>query len=41
MMSVLALLLVLNALRRSEEGNLSNDDTDDTRPIIQTSGWTG
>jgi putative membrane protein len=41
MMSVLALLLVLNALRRSEEGNLSNDETDDTRPTIRTSGWTG
>jgi putative membrane protein len=41
MMSVLALLLVLNALRRSEEGNLNNDDADDTRPVIRTSGWTG
>jgi putative membrane protein len=41
MMSVLALVLVLNALRRSEEGIITDDDADDTRPIIQTSSWTG
>ncbi|HET7850485.1 MAG TPA: cytochrome c oxidase assembly protein, partial [Pseudolabrys sp.] len=45
MMSVLALLLVLNALRKSEERTMrdecTNEDENDTRPIIQTSLWTG
>ncbi len=42
MMSVLALVLVLNALRRSEERTSEDaDDQDDTRPIIDASQWTG
>ena len=42
MMSVLALVLVLNALRRSEERTSEDaDDQDDTRPIIDASRWTG
>jgi putative membrane protein len=43
MMSVLALLLVLNALRRSEEriANDEPDEDDDRRPIIRAGEWTG
>ncbi|HEX5507179.1 MAG TPA: cytochrome c oxidase assembly protein [Pseudolabrys sp.] len=43
MMSVLALLLVLNALRRSEERTLNNEpeDANDLRPIVHSSQWTG
>jgi putative membrane protein len=42
MMSVLALVLVLNMLRRSEERTIENDvDQNDTRPIIDASKWTG
>jgi putative membrane protein len=44
MMSVLALILVLNLMRRSEE-RTSDDEIDeeesDTRPIIDTRQWTG
>jgi putative membrane protein len=43
MMSVLALVLVLNMLRRSEERTIDSepDQDDDTRPIIDTRQWTG
>lgn len=43
MMSVLALLLVLNAMRRSEERTLNDEpeDPNDFRPIIRSSQWTG
>jgi putative membrane protein len=45
MMSVLALILVLNALRRSEERRADNepgqDDGDGRRPTIRASQWTG
>jgi putative membrane protein len=42
MMSVLALVLVLNMLRRSEERTISDtSEQDDTRPIIDASQWTG
>ena len=42
MMSVLALVLVLNALRRCEERTLNDEaDQTDTRPIIDASQWTG
>jgi putative membrane protein len=43
MMSVLALLLVLNLLRRSEESSAADqaDDENDTRPVIDTRQWTG
>ncbi|MEJ2373965.1 MAG: cytochrome c oxidase assembly protein [Pseudolabrys sp.] len=42
MMSVLALVLVLNVLRLSEERSIEDDpDEDDTRPIIDASQWTG
>jgi putative membrane protein len=43
MMSVLALILVLNMLRRSEERMAEDDEVDqnDTRPIIDTRRWTG
>ena len=42
MMSVLALVLVLNALRRCEERTIEDEtEQDDTRPIIDASQWTG
>jgi putative membrane protein len=43
MMSVAAMLLVLNMLRKAEERALNEapDDEEDTRPIIQASQWTG
>ncbi len=42
MMSVLALVLVLNMLRRFEERTTADEpDPDDTRPIINASQWTG
>jgi putative membrane protein len=43
MMSVLALVLVLNMLRKAEEKELSNEASDatDVRPIINASRWTG
>jgi putative membrane protein len=43
MMSVLALVLVLNLLRRSEERTAADepDDENDTRPVIDTRQWTG
>jgi putative membrane protein len=42
MMSVLALVLVLNLLRRHEEKEaIDADEQDDTRPIIDASQWTG
>ncbi len=42
MMSVLALVLVLNLLRRHEERTVTDaDEQDDTRPIIDASRWTG
>jgi putative membrane protein len=43
MMSVLALVLVLNMLRRYEERTVDSepDQDDDTRPIIDTRQWTG
>jgi hypothetical protein len=41
MMSVVALLLVLNAMRLSEERNLTNEPYDETAPVINASQWTG
>lgn len=41
MMSVVALLLVLNAMRLSEERNLANETHDETAPVISASQWTG
>lgn len=43
MMSVLALVLVLNTLRKSEERTFDNasSDGEDLRPVIQASRWTG
>jgi putative membrane protein len=41
MMSVLALLLVLNALRRVEEKGTGNGDNDTSALAIQSSRWTG
>lgn len=41
MMSVLALLLVLNALRRTEEGQPDNEDENIHGTVIQSSRWTG
>lgn len=41
MMSVVALLLVLNAMRLSEERNLTNEPHDETAPVINASQWTG
>lgn len=41
MMSVLALLLVLNALRRTEEGQPDNEDENMHGTVIQSSRWTG
>ncbi|MBN8937484.1 MAG: cytochrome c oxidase assembly protein [Rhizobiales bacterium] len=43
MMSVLALVLVLNALRRCEERENSGrcDNDNDTRPVIDARSWTG
>jgi putative membrane protein len=43
MMSVLALLLVLNTLRRAEERTLADepDEPHDTRPIVRAAQWTG
>ncbi len=42
MMSVLALVLVLNALRRHEERTITDASEEaDTRPIIDASQWTG
>jgi putative membrane protein len=43
MMSILALLLVLNAMRRAEERQFANMDEGDgpTRPVIDASAWTG
>ena len=43
MMSVIALLLILNALRRAEERKAKDvpDDDNDTRPILNASQWTG
>jgi putative membrane protein len=43
MMSVLALVLVLNALRRAEERTAKDepDEDDDRRPIIRAGQWTG
>ncbi|MBU6464954.1 MAG: cytochrome c oxidase assembly protein [Proteobacteria bacterium] len=41
MMSVVALLLVLNAMRLSEERSLANEPHDETTPVIDASQWTG
>jgi putative membrane protein len=43
MMSVIALLLVLNAMRRAEERKAKDDpdDKNDTRPFLDASSWTG
>jgi len=42
MMSVLALVLVLNTVRRHEDRMLEDaDDEDDSRPVIDASQWTG
>ena len=42
MMSVLALVLVINAIRRFEEAKKEDDYGDDTSGIaIQASAWTG
>jgi putative membrane protein len=42
MMSVLALVLILNFLRKAEERiSTDADDENDTRPIIHASQWTG
>lgn len=41
MMSVLALLLVLNALRQTEERQLDHEDNDADGVVIQSSQWTG
>jgi len=41
MMSVLALLLVLNALRRAEERNLTNEERSKSDFVVQSSQWTG
>lgn len=41
MMSVVALLLVLNALRLSEERDLANETQDKTTSVINASQWTG
>jgi putative membrane protein len=41
MMSVIALLLVLNALRRVEEGNSADEEHDGSVPFFDASQWTG
>jgi putative membrane protein len=44
MMSMLAVVLILNMLRKSEERTPADalvPDQDDPRPIIDTSLWTG
>lgn len=41
MMSVLALVLVLNALRRAEERNLVNEERGGSNLVVQSSHWTG
>jgi putative membrane protein len=41
MMSIIALLLVLNAMRRSEEGNSANEVHDGSALSINASSWTG
>jgi putative membrane protein len=42
MMSVLGVVLVLNMLRKSDEREEHEvEDTDDGRPVIDTSLWTG
>ncbi len=42
MMSVIALIIVINALRRSEESQLANEDQDDEdRVVISSAQWTG
>jgi hypothetical protein len=43
MMSIIALLLVLNAMRRAEEKQFADMAEDDApgRPVIDSRGWTG
>jgi putative membrane protein len=41
MMSVLALVLVLNLLRQSDEARAADAAADDGLPVIDTSAWTG